>query len=168
MNQALREFEDAYAFRKDGPYPGANDLYNYLKKHTPDSLQYFLDDSWKRVTVYDNVIKNVTINKTPGKEEYKVTVTVSIDKTCSGDKGGDMPAKELNDYIDIGFFGKNTKGADGLMKANPIEVRRYKFTRGEHTINLTLNAMPASIGIDPYAFLIDRTPGDNFYSAPGK
>src|SRR5947209_19712402 len=69
MNLALREFEDAFAFKKNGPYAGSRDLYYYLQKHTPDSLQYYLDDSWQKVTFYDNSIKNVTIDKTPGKEE---------------------------------------------------------------------------------------------------
>jgi ABC-2 type transport system permease protein len=167
MNQALGEFENVYAFKKDGPYAGANDLYFYLKKHTPDSLQYFLDDSWKKVTLYDNRVKSVTINKTPGKEEYNVTVKVSVDKSWLGEKG-DVPAKQLDDYIDIGLFGETIKAHDSLAKVNPIYVKRYKLTRGDHTFNITLSRRPVSAGIDPYGFLIDRKPEDNFYLVPEK
>ena len=168
INKALREFEDAFAFKKNGPYAGANDLFYYLKKYTPDSLQYFLNDSWQKVTLYDNSIKNVTISKSPGREEYKVTVTVSIEKTWLSGKGEDVPAKDLNDYVDVGFLGKDVKSPDGVMKANLIHVIRNKWTRGNHSFSITLHSKPKSVIIDPYGYLIDRRPGNNFYAVPEK
>ncbi len=168
MNRALREFEDAFAFKKNGPYAGANDLYDYLKRYTPDSLQYFLTDSWQKVTLYDNRVKTVTVNKTPGKEEYKITATVSIDKSWLNEKGEDAPAKDLNDYIDIGVFGKDIKASDGTMKMNPIYVKKYKLTRGDHSFIITVNSKPASVAVDPYGFLIDRKPEDNYFWLPEK
>ncbi len=39
LNIALREFHDAYAFKNNAPFAGANDLYRIIKKHVPDSLQ---------------------------------------------------------------------------------------------------------------------------------
>ncbi len=43
MNAALREFKNIYAFKTDPPFAGANNLYDCLQKHVPDSLQYYLD-----------------------------------------------------------------------------------------------------------------------------
>ncbi|MEO6964100.1 MAG: hypothetical protein ABIY90_19180, partial [Puia sp.] len=47
INAALREFKEAYAFKNSPPFAGANDLYHFLQKHVPDSLQYYLSDTWQ-------------------------------------------------------------------------------------------------------------------------
>lgn len=168
MNQALTEFEEAYGFKKDEPYAGANDLYRYLKKHTPDSLQYFLDDTWEKVTLYDNRIKTVTIDKSTDKNEYKLTVTVSVDKMYLGEKQREIPANNMNDYIDIGIFGKDIKSADGSMGPSLIDVNRYKLTRGDHTFTIVVDKKPARVVIDPYGLLIDRNSGDNVFDISKK
>ena len=163
MNKALREFEDAYGFKKDGPYAGANDLYYYLKKYTPDSLQYFLDDSWKKVTLYDNRIKSASVTKIPGKNEYKVTVTVSVDKTWLGEKKHEVPAQDLNDYMDIAIFADRIRPVEGTKQVPPIYLKRYRISRGDHSFTIIVNEKPTRVAIDPYALLIDRRAEDNFF-----
>ena len=161
LNNALREFKNAYAFKNAGPFAGANDLYRYLQKHTPDSLQYYLDDTWQKVTLYDNKINFVTVNKTGNKDEYKISLKVNIEKAWLGDKGQDVPALNMNDYIDIGVFGQDTKNKDGSTQAHFAYLKRYKFTRGEHEISFTVKGKPKSVAIDPLGYLIDRNPNDN-------
>ena len=161
LNAALREFKNAYAFKSKGPFAGANDLYRYLQKHTPDSLQYYLTDAWQKVTLYDNKINSVTAKPTGNKGEYKIDLKMNIDKTWLGDKGQDVPATAMNDYIDIGVFGDDTKDKSGLAHAHLIFLKRYKFKRGDHELTLIVKGKPKSVAIDPLGYLVDRKPNDN-------
>ncbi|HWD87965.1 MAG TPA: hypothetical protein VG367_07555 [Mucilaginibacter sp.] len=161
LNNALCEFKNAYAFKSSGPFAGANDLYHYLQKHTPDSLQYYLADTWQKVTLYDNKIKAVTVNSTGKKNEYKITLKMNIDKISLGAKGEDVPALNMNDYIDIGVFGQDIKNKDGSSHATFAYLKRYKFTRGDHEVTFTVKGKPKSVAIDPLGYLIDRNPNDN-------
>jgi ABC-2 type transport system permease protein len=61
MNAALRDFKNAYAFKSKPPFAGANDLYRYLQKHVPDSLQYYLTDTWQKITLYDNKLTEAKV-----------------------------------------------------------------------------------------------------------
>lgn len=161
LNNALREFKNAYAFKSTGPFAGANDLYHYLQKHTPDSLQYYLNDTWQKVTLYDNKINSVTVKPTGNKDEYKIDLKVNIDKTWLGDKGDDAPVLNMNDDIDIGVFGQDTKNQDGSTKAHFAYLRRYKFKRGDHKLTIIVKGKPKAVAIDPLGYLIDRNPNDN-------
>jgi len=161
LNGALREFRNAYAFKSGGPFAGANDLYRYLQKHTPDSLQYYLTDTWQKVTLYDNKINSVTVKPTGNKDEYRIDLKVNIDKTWLGDKGGDVPALNMDAYIDIGVFGQDTKGKDGSTKAHFAYLKRHKFKRGDHELTFVVKGKPKAVAIDPFGYLVDRNPNDN-------
>ena len=161
LNSALREFRNAYAFKSGGPFAGANDLYRYLQKHTPDSLQYYLTDTWQKVTLYDNKINSVTVKPTGNKDEYRIDLKVNIDKTWLGDKGGDVPALNMDAYIDIGVFGQDTKGKDGSTKAHFAYLKRHKFKRGDHELTFVVKGKPKAVAIDPFGYLVDRNPNDN-------
>ncbi|MEO3405448.1 hypothetical protein AAFN85_16175 [Mucilaginibacter sp. CAU 1740] len=159
MNAALREFKEAYAFKKEPPYPGNNDLYRYLKKHTPDSLQYYLTDSWEKITFYDNHVVNAQ-SVAIGNGQYKVTLKVSTGKIYINGKGEDVPAA-MDDYIDIGIFAADTRDKDGRNQVNPLYFQKHKLTAGEHIITITVKGKPVKAGIDPYNKLIDRVARDN-------
>ncbi|MDB5133571.1 MAG: family transporter protein [Mucilaginibacter sp.] len=161
LNAALREFKNAYAFKSKPPYAGSNDLYRYLKKHVPDSLQYYLTDTWQKITLYDNKMADVKVVPTGNKNEYKVTLTVNVGKVWIDNKGNDVPAKNMNDYIDIGVFAANSNNKQGRSKVNPLYLKKYKLTAGQHIISVIVKGKPVSVGIDPYAKLIDRMPNDN-------
>jgi ABC-2 type transport system permease protein len=161
INSALREFKNAYAFKNKPPYAGSNDLYRYLQKHTPDSLKYYLDDTWQKITLYDNKVIEFKAVPTGKSNEYKVTLKVDVAKVHIDEKRNDRPAKQMNDYIDIGIFGSDTKNKDGRSQVNPIYLKKYKLTYGVHTISVTVKGKPVRAGIDPYNKLIDRIPDDN-------
>jgi len=161
LNAALREFKNAYAFKNKGPFAGANDLYRYLQKHTPDSLQYYLTDTWQKVTLYDNKINSVTIKPAGNKNEYKIDLKMNVDKTWLGDKGQDIPATAMNDYIDIGVFGDDIKDKSGFVHAHLVYLKRCKFTRGDHELSFIVKGKPKTVAIDPLGYLIDRQPNDN-------
>ncbi|HEY6082938.1 MAG TPA: hypothetical protein VIU45_05730, partial [Chitinophagaceae bacterium] len=161
LNAALREFKDAYAFKDKPPFAGANDLYRYLQKHTTDSLQYYLTDTWQKITFYDNKIVDAKAAPTGKNNEYKVTLTVKAAKVWIDDKGDDLPAKNMDDYIDIGVFAANSNNKEGRSQVNPLYLKKYKLTAGKHIITVIVKGKPVSAGIDPYNKLIDRIPDDN-------
>ena len=161
LNVALREFKNEYAFRSKGPFAGANDLYRILKKHVPDSLQYYLTDNFEKITLYDSRITDLKAAPTGGKDEYKVTLKVNIAKVRIDGKGKEVPDKAMNDYIDIGVYGTEITGKDGRVQANQLYLKKYKLTAGEHTLTITVKGKPKSAGIDPIGMLIDRNPNDN-------
>ncbi|HWY33154.1 MAG TPA: hypothetical protein VNX68_00825, partial [Nitrosopumilaceae archaeon] len=161
LNAALREFRSAYAYRTDPPFAGANNLYEYLQKRVPDSLQYYLSDTWQKITLYDNKVVEAKVTPTGNKEEYRVTIKVDVGKVWIDDKGNDVVAKTMNDYMDIGVFAADTKSKEGRSQVNPLYLRKHKLTAGQHILNIIVKGKPVRVGIDPYAKLIDRQPNDN-------
>ncbi|MEO6964142.1 MAG: hypothetical protein ABIY90_19395, partial [Puia sp.] len=143
------------------PFAGANDLYHFLQKHVPDSLQYYLSDTWQKITLYENKITEASAQPTGKKNEYKVTLHVDVAKVWVDDKGNDVPAKDMNDYIDIGVFAANSNNKEGRSETNALYLRKYKLTMGRHVISMIVQGKPVTAGIDPYAKLIDRQPNDN-------
>jgi hypothetical protein len=163
LNAALRDFKQAYAFKNKPPYAGNPDLYDYLQKHVPDSLTYYLADNWLRVTLYDNKIieaKAIPIEK----NEYQVTFSVNVAKTALDKTGKEVPAQTTNDYIDLGVFAAGTINKAGRRQTNPLYVKRYKLQAGTHTISVKVKGRPTFVGIDPYANLLDRNAGNNLKS----
>ncbi len=161
MNAALRDFRNAYAFKTDPPFAGANNLYGYLQKHVPDSLQYYLTDSWQKITLYDNKVVEAKVEPTQNKDEYSVTIKVDVGKVWIDDKGNDVVAKSMNDFMDIGIFAADTKNKAGRSQTNPLYLSKYRFTAGQHILHIIVKGKPVRVGIDPYAKLIDRQSGDN-------
>jgi ABC-type transport system involved in multi-copper enzyme maturation permease subunit len=159
MNKALHEFRDSFALRENPPFPGSHDLYAFFKKHTPDSLQYYLNDTWEKITLYDNKLIKATSKKT-GKGEYDVTLQFSTHKFYADSSGKESPAA-MNDYIDVGVFAADSTDKNGRTKTNPLYLQKYKLKDGEHTITVHVKGEPVRAGIDPYNKLIDRIPDDN-------
>jgi len=161
INAALREFRNAYAFKNTPPYAGANDLYRCLQKHTPDSLQYYLNDTWNSVTLYDNKIMEA--KAVPGKKtnEWLVTIKCSVGKTHRDGKGNDTADNSMQDYIDIGIFGAANKDSNGQIQDNPLYFQKHKLSAGQHTVSVTVTGKPLQAGIDPWHKLIDHVPHDN-------
>jgi hypothetical protein len=161
MNTALREFRNTYAFKTDPPFAGANNLYAILQKHVPDSLQYYLTDTWQKITLYDNKVVEAKAEPMANKGEYKVTIKIDVSKVWIDDKGNDVVAKSMNDYMDIGIFSADSKDKTGRKQTNPLYMHKYKFSEGPHTLQIIVRGKPVRVGIDPYAKLIDRIPADN-------
>jgi ABC-2 type transport system permease protein len=161
LNVALREFKKAYTFKTNAPFPGANNLYHYLQKHVPDSLQYYLTDTWQKITLYDNSVIEASSMPAGNKNEYKVTFKLNVDKVWKDAKNNDIPAVNMNDYIDIGIFGKPVKDANNRMVSNTLYLKKYKLKRGQQQLSIMVKGIPASVGIDPLSKLIDRNPNDN-------
>ncbi|MDO6435373.1 hypothetical protein Q4E93_32455 [Flavitalea sp. BT771] len=148
VNAALRSFRDQYAFRDGGYYAGSEDLYRALEAHTPDSLRYFLEDSWKKVCLYNNRI--VDVSAAPLREnKFKVTLKLELQKSCF-DSTGTEHAAPMNDYIDIAIYGKA-----------PLYLQRHRLTAGLKTLEIIVEGKPSNARIDPHTYLMDTNQEDN-------
>jgi hypothetical protein len=161
MNKALREFKDLYTFRAQGPYAGANNLLEVLKRHVPDSVQYYLTDTWEKLTFYDNSIVSSSSAATGRPNEYLVTLKVRIDKFYKDGKGNETRAPGMADYIDIGVMAQSKRDSTGRLVKDFLFRQKYKLTRGEHVITILVRGKPATVGVDPLGLLVDRKYEDN-------
>jgi hypothetical protein len=66
-------------------------------------LQYYLTDSWLKVTLYDNQTTSVSATPTGKPDEYKVVLHAQVGKGWR-DGPRDIPATGMADYIDIGIL----------------------------------------------------------------
>jgi ABC-2 type transport system permease protein len=159
VNHALREFRDEYALRENPPFAGSNNLFAYLDKHTPDSLKYYLNDTWKKITLYENKFEKAS-SKAAGKDIYDVSLTFSSNKFYA-DSAGKEAAAPMSDYIDLGVFAAETTNKLGQKQTNPLFIKKYKLKPGTQTVTMRVKGKPLKAGIDPYNKLIDRIPDDN-------
>ncbi|MDX5326403.1 MAG: hypothetical protein LPK80_09090 [Bacteroidota bacterium] len=160
LNSALRAFRDSFALKEEPPYPGSYDLYAFIEEVVPDSLNYFLEDTWYKLTLYENRIKNAYA-KDLGNGEYEVTLEVSANKMYADSAGNEAPADHMKDYIDIGIFAEEKVSKDGKKETVPLYLQKHKLEAGEHTLIIRVKGIPKKAGIDPYNKLIDRISEDN-------
>src|SRR6185437_1328874 len=147
MDTALRAFKDSFAYRTAGPYAGAPDLYATLKAHTPDSLQYFIEDSWLKRRFYDNKMDSFTVVPTGRPDEYKVTLYVTAAKTWIEPDGREVPVAAFEDYIDIGITGDAPKDSTVAGLKLPL-LQKFKLSAGPHVITEIVHGKPHMVGID--------------------
>ncbi|MEQ8237859.1 MAG: hypothetical protein RIA69_01535, partial [Cyclobacteriaceae bacterium] len=140
--------------------PGSLDLYNHLAAKTPDSLMYYLDDTWNKITLYDNKAEEVTAVKA-GDDAYDVTIKFSSQKLYADGSGMETPAEYEGDYIDVGIFAADDKDEEGKDRVNPLYMEKYKIKPGASSLTIRVTGEPAKAGIDPLNKLIDRIPDDN-------
>ena len=151
LDAALRSFREQYAFRDGGSYAGVDDLYQAISAHVPDSLKYFLEDSWKQVCLYDNKLLTASfIDLKNG--TYKVTLQLQIQKNYFDSTGKEHPATCMNDYVDIGIYGQED---------SPLYLHRHRFTAGVKTLEIIVKGRPAIARIDPHSYLIDLQQDNN-------
>ncbi|MDX2135182.1 MAG: M1 family aminopeptidase [Saprospiraceae bacterium] len=160
LNAQIRAFRDSFGMKETPPFPGSYDLYAFVEKAVPDSLRYFLEDSWMKIALYENRILSAKA-KDLGNNRYEVTLKVKARKMYADEKGNEEETPNTNDYIDIGVFAEEKVEADGKKLTQPLYLKKHRLTNGEHTIVLQVEGKPVKAGIDPYNKLIDRVPEDN-------
>jgi hypothetical protein len=160
LNGSIRAFRDSFALKEEPPFAGSYDLYDFIKKSVPDTFQYFLEDSWLKIALYENRILTAKM-KPLSNDEYEVTLKVKARKMYSDEKGNEKEADNMNDYIDIGIFANEEVEKDGRKLTKPLYLQKHRLTNGEHTLTIKVKGKPVRAGIDPYNKLIDRIPDDN-------
>ena len=157
LNAALSEFLGKWAFRNGGPYPGSNDLYAVLKAHTPDSLRYYLTDTWEKIVFYDNKVIDAKIVPESSGSGYRVHLQIKVRKMEYDEKRQERELTDMNDIVDIGVYSKPSgKGTPQL-----IRLHSARFSAGEHIIDLKVDQQPSFVEIDPGRKLLDVRGDDN-------
>ncbi|MEM6317619.1 MAG: M1 family aminopeptidase [Bacteroidota bacterium] len=170
LNGAIREYVQKVAFQEK-QYTTSLELVDYIRKATPDSLQYLIKDLLETVTLYDNRL--VDWQSTPlANGQYQVDISFLVSKYRSGRQGVqifeeegqlplqyqsaemDTPLKSLSlaDYLEIGVFGKNEA---------ELYLQKHKITQIDNQLRIIVDALPIAVGIDPYGKMIDKDGLDN-------
>ena len=177
LNAVLSAYVDSVAFQEP-PYTVSMELVNMLKEAAPDSLQYFIEDMFENITLYDNRIEatDYTLN---ADSTYTVDITAHVTKYRTDEKGrqnfknavGDSLSLDINgkkkemlsypldDFMDIGIFGDEE--VDGKRKEKLLYLQKHRITQIENKYTITVSELPKEVGIDPYNKLIDRNSDDN-------
>ncbi|MBC6367740.1 M1 family aminopeptidase [Algoriphagus sp. AK58] len=163
MDSALFAFNQEFGLKETPPFPGSYDLYRHLEAVTPDSVKYYLEDTWNKITLYDNKAESVTAKKI-GEGEYEVTLNLRSQKLYADETGKESNADYQADYIDVGVFAAEDKDENGRTRVNPLYIQKHKIKPGQSTITVKIKGEPVKAGIDPYNKLIDRIPDDNTIS----
>lgn len=168
FNSALKNFFTNFK-SIEAPYPTSIDLVNEIKKVTPDSLQYLVHDFLETVTLYDNSIVNSQIKELKnGKFEIEIEFNISKFRnhnsnekvfeedgstlTYKTGKGEIIQSLPLNDYIEIGFFGKDKQ---------LIKLKKYPVSSINNTLTISLDKEPSNVLLDPFKLLIEENIKNN-------
>ncbi|MBN8677918.1 MAG: hypothetical protein J0M29_06810 [Chitinophagales bacterium] len=160
LNASIKAFRDSFGLKEQPPFPGSYDLYEFINKAVPDSLKYYMEDSWLKLTLYENRVVQAKAQKLSD-EEYEVTLKVKAKKWYADEKGVETEADNMNDYVDIGIFAPDKVEDSGKKLTVPLYLKKHQLKAGEHTITIRVKGKPEKAGIDPYNKLIDRVPEDN-------
>ena len=177
LNGALKKYVEKVKFQEP-PYTTSVEMVDYIKKVTPDSLQYVIKDMFETITLYKNRINKVTSTKLDN-GKYQVDIDFNVSKYRNSEKGKryfsdnkidsisyqskkmkkPLYSLPLADYIDIGIFGEEE--VDGKKKETVLYFKKHKITRINNSISIIVDKKPKEVGVDPYNKLIDTNSNDN-------
>ena len=119
-----------------------------------DELKVLVHDMFETITLFENKAVEAEYEE-KDTTNYIVTLKVSAEKMRADSLGMETPIA-INDWIDIGVYGRDEQGKDKLLY-----LQKHKFTKKENTFTISVKEKPRKAGIDPLHKLIDRHSGDN-------
>ena len=160
LNKAFKALVDSFGYAEP-PWPTALDMYREIRKVTPDSLTYLLEDHFKYITLYNNRITAATATMNAD-SSYTVTVKLTAEK-AHADSVGSETKVPMDDWFDIAIerrpvFGKK---ADKSLNDVPLVRQRVRLKSGENTFTFQVAEKPMTAVIDPDHLFFDRVPEDN-------
>ena len=164
LNRAFSDFLADAAFRPEPPFANSLEWYDYIDSATPDSLKYFIEESFKNITLYENRMREVKYEALDN-GKYKVKLTFDSQKIQYDGNGNETARPERANLIDIGIFGEDGKNERGMTKMQPIYLQKHWIKPGQQELEFIVDEEPVKAGIDPYNKLIDRISDDNLISA---
>ena len=155
FNGVLKHFLEAKQFQQP-PYTTSQEFMDTLSASVDPKWKPVLDDFFWKITLYDNRITEATAKKLPN-GKYQVTLKVHSGKIYVDGKGKETDA-DPGIPVDIGVFAASPgKGQEG----KPLYLEKRELPKGDSTITVEVDSVPAEAGIDPYNKLIDRVSDDN-------
>ncbi|WP_394750376.1 ABC transporter permease/M1 family aminopeptidase [Spongiimicrobium salis] len=160
LNSAFRKYIDEAAFRPKAPYTTSTEWYSYIEEVTPDSLQYYIEDSFEKITLYTNKVTKANYKKLAD-DTYEVTLEVESNKNYYGGNGETLGEGKTPNLLDIGIFAADEENEKGLEVKKPLVLEKKWVAPGKSSYTFITKEMPIKAGIDPYNKMIDRIPDDN-------
>ncbi|MEO0732520.1 MAG: M1 family aminopeptidase, partial [Bacteroidota bacterium] len=162
LNASFAAMLDSFGLKETAPFATTDDWYNYIDAATPDSLKYFLRESFAEITLYENRALEATYNTQPNANgKYQVSLKVDTKKIIYEGSGEEKSRPTEASLIEIGVFAADGNNEQGLVEKRPLYLEKRWLTPGEHTIEILVDELPVKAGIDPYNKLIDRISDDN-------
>jgi ABC-type transport system involved in multi-copper enzyme maturation permease subunit len=162
LNEGFKAYVSAAKFR-EAPFTTTIEWYDYMKEVTPDSLQYYLEDSFEKITLYSNKVTAATYKKLED-DKYEVTITVESAKNYFDGNGKLLEEGSKPNALDIGVFDNDIKNTQGMMVKSALILKKEWVQPGTSSFTYITNKVPVKAGIDPYNKMIDRIPDDNLIS----
>jgi hypothetical protein len=154
LDRALQQFLQDKRFQAP-PYTTTAELMEYLGRAAAPKSKPLLDDLFWKITLYDNRITAASAQRLPD-GRYQVTLRLHTGKVYVDGQGRETPA-EPDLPLTVGVFAAAGDGHDG----KPLYLQKRLLPPGDSNLTVTVDALPAQAGIDPYNELIDRVSGDN-------
>ncbi|HEY0978559.1 MAG TPA: M1 family aminopeptidase [Flavobacteriales bacterium] len=158
LNKAFRALVDSFGYAEP-PWPTALDYYRAVRKVTPDSLTYLLEDDLKYITLYNNRVDSIT--STMGADSvWTVTATLTAAKVHADSLGRETDVP-MNDWIDVAVERWPTFGKDKELNDVPLASQRVRMRSGRNMVTFQVKGRPNAVTIDPDHLFFDREPEDN-------
>lgn len=144
LMNVMSELVHEFAFKQE-PYVTTLDFLNLLEKETPDSLKYYTNDIFNKITFYDNDVREASYTRNEDLE-YFVSAKIEGEKFYSDGNGKDE-ATDMNDWIEVGIYTKDNE---------EVYLEKIKLANGENEYQFKLDKKPAKIVLDPYYRVMDK------------
>lgn len=160
LNSGFKAYTEAAKFRPSAPFTTTTEWYDYMKSVTPDSLKYYLEDSFEKITLYSNKATEGTYKKLPD-NTYEVTLNVESSKNYFDGNGKLLKEGDSPNLLEIAVFDNDIENSQGMTIKAPLVIERVWVEPGKSTYTFITDKLPIRAGIDPYNKMIDRIPDDN-------
>ena len=156
VNLALAGYIEQVAFQEP-PYTNSVEFLECLRRVTPDSLAYIIEDMFETITLFSNKVKSARYTRLDD-GRYLVELEVEARKLRS-DGWGLETEVAIDDWIDIGVFGEERVA--GRKEQTVLFMEKRRITEPGLRLEVVVDRLPVRAGIDPYNRLIDRDSDDN-------
>jgi hypothetical protein len=159
INGALRNLLQKHS-TGEVPLPTSLDLYQEIKKVTPDSLNYLLHDLFEKNTYWRLKTKQLAVEQAKS-GNYQVTLKVHAQKVVVDSTGYENEVP-MNDLLEVGIY------EEGKGLNEPLYLQMHRIQSGDQTIKVTVPRKPERGGIDPNNLMIDLRRDDNIIHIEGE
>ncbi|WP_431158407.1 ABC transporter permease/M1 family aminopeptidase [Winogradskyella poriferorum] len=160
LNRGFKAYTEAARFRPKAPFTTTTEWYDYMKSVTPDSLKYYLEDSFEKITLYSNKVNEATYKKLAD-DKFEVTLDIQSAKNYFDGNGKLLQEGDQPNLLEIGVFDEDDVNEQGITTKVPLVLERIWVKPGQTKYTFVTDKLPVKAGIDPYNKMIDRIPDDN-------
>lgn len=149
MNAALRQLVEQFALAGP-PYATTTDLVRALRRATPDSLNYLIEDWLETITFHEAAVERAVLAR-GGPSGWQVQVDVSFARLRSDGVGNERPVA-TEGRVEVAVLDD---------EGEILGLRHASVDSTHRTVFIDAGRRPASVLIDPFFELMERDRTDN-------